>query len=216
MGPERSPPVRINLARVLELLRTHITATLCQTVFASIRTNKRQRCWTLGALVHIWLAVILRAPRVCASLAAPIRSIEEFEDRNTIKVGIDRRGDALYFSREPIPTRQRLLLGKFPACKQVCIIPFRRDLLLTYTALEPMPIEQAESIDMLRALEHGYPIRPVKSDHEIFSEYPGGSGSSREAPEERSAASSICDWAVDAQFVSFYVIPYVESSLGDY
>ena len=106
---------------------------------------------------------------VCANLAAPIRSEEEFTDRNTIKVVIDRRGDALYFSREPIPTRQRLPFGKFPAYKQVCIIPFRRDFLLRYTALEPTPIEQAESIDMLRALEHGYPIRLVKSDYVTYS-----------------------------------------------
>ena len=106
---------------------------------------------------------------VCANLAAPIRSVEEFEDRNTIKVVLDRKGDALYFSREPIPTRARLAFGKLPAFKQVCIIPFRRDFLLTYTALQPTPIEQAESIDMLRALEHGYPIRLVQSDYETYS-----------------------------------------------
>lgn len=63
MGVERSAPVRIDLVRVLELLRTHITATLCQTVFATVRTTERQRRWTLEALVQFWLAVVLRAPR---------------------------------------------------------------------------------------------------------------------------------------------------------
>jgi hypothetical protein len=63
MAPPRSAPVRIDLVRVLELLRTHITATLCQTVFATVRTTERQRRWTLEALVQFWLAVILRAPR---------------------------------------------------------------------------------------------------------------------------------------------------------
>ncbi len=63
MAPPRSAPVRIDLVRVLELLRTHITATLCQTVFATVRTTERQRCWTLEVLVQFWLAVILRAPR---------------------------------------------------------------------------------------------------------------------------------------------------------
>jgi 3-deoxy-manno-octulosonate cytidylyltransferase (CMP-KDO synthetase) len=106
---------------------------------------------------------------VCTNLAAPIRSEAEFEDRNTIKVVMDGKGDALYFSREPIPTRQRMAFGKFPAYKQVCIISFRREFLLTYTALTPTPLEQAESIDMLRAMEHGYPIRLVKSDRVTHS-----------------------------------------------
>lgn len=63
MGDTRSAPVRIDLVRVLDLLRTHITATLCQTVFHTVRTTERQRCWSLEALVQFWLAVILRAPR---------------------------------------------------------------------------------------------------------------------------------------------------------
>jgi hypothetical protein len=63
MGPARSAPARINLVRVLELLRTHITAALCQTVFHAVRITERQRLWTLEALVQFWLAVIVRAPR---------------------------------------------------------------------------------------------------------------------------------------------------------
>jgi 3-deoxy-manno-octulosonate cytidylyltransferase (CMP-KDO synthetase) len=102
---------------------------------------------------------------VCSNLAAPIRSQDEFEDRNTIKVVMDNDGNALYFSREPIPTRQQMAFGRFPAYKQVCVIPFRRDFLLTYSRLEPTPLERAESIDMLRALEHGYRVRLVKTEH---------------------------------------------------
>ncbi len=63
MAPPRSAPMRIDLVRVLELLRTHITAALCETVFATVRIRERQRRWTLEALVQFWLAVILRAPR---------------------------------------------------------------------------------------------------------------------------------------------------------
>jgi len=63
MGQPRSAPVSVDLVRVLELLRTHITTALCQTVFATVRRTERQRCWTLQALVEFWLAVILRAPR---------------------------------------------------------------------------------------------------------------------------------------------------------
>jgi hypothetical protein len=63
MGAPRAASVSVDLVRVLELLRTHITAALCQTVFATIRVTERQRRWTLQALVEFWLAVILRAPR---------------------------------------------------------------------------------------------------------------------------------------------------------
>jgi len=63
MGVSRSAPVSVDLVRVLELLRTHITAALCRAVFATIRVTERQRRWTLQALVEFWLAVILRAPR---------------------------------------------------------------------------------------------------------------------------------------------------------
>jgi hypothetical protein len=63
MGSPRSASVSVDLVRVLELLRSHITAALCQTVFQSVRISERQRRWTLQALVEFWLAVILRAPR---------------------------------------------------------------------------------------------------------------------------------------------------------
>jgi hypothetical protein len=63
MGALRSASVSVDLVRVLELLRAHITSALCQTVFATTRTTERQRRWTLEALVQFWLAVILRAPR---------------------------------------------------------------------------------------------------------------------------------------------------------
>ncbi len=56
MGVPRSASVSVDLVRVLELLRTHITAALCQTVFATTRITERQREWTLEALVQFWLA----------------------------------------------------------------------------------------------------------------------------------------------------------------
>ena len=55
--------VRIDLIRVMDLLQTHITSALCQTVFRRVRITERQRVWTLEALVRFWTAVILRAPQ---------------------------------------------------------------------------------------------------------------------------------------------------------
>lgn len=106
---------------------------------------------------------------VCSNLAAPIGSEAEFKDPNTIKVVMGLSGDALYFSREPIPTSNRLRFDKLPVFKQVCVIPFRKDFLMRFTELSPTPLEQAESIDMLRALEHGYPVRLVPTRHKTQS-----------------------------------------------
>ncbi|MEO1351912.1 MAG: 3-deoxy-manno-octulosonate cytidylyltransferase [Cyanobacteria bacterium J06635_15] len=91
------------------------------------------------------------------NLLGKIQDTAEFEDRNCIKVVCDLKLNALYFSREPIPTRCKV--DPIPMGKQVCIIPFRRDFLLEYSAMEPTPLEIAESIDMMRVLEHGYEVR---------------------------------------------------------
>jgi len=91
------------------------------------------------------------------NLLGEIKDIEEFEDRNCIKVVCDIHANALYFSREPIPTRSKI--DRVPMGKQVCVIPFRRDFLIEYTNLAPTPLEIAESVDMMRVLEHGMKVR---------------------------------------------------------
>ena len=105
----------------------------------------------------------------CVNLAKRITLAEEWRDPNTIKVVTDLAGDALYFSRQPIPTDRILEWDRIPLLKQVCIIPFRRDVLLTYSGLEPTPLEQAESIDMMRFLEHGYKVRMVETDFDTHA-----------------------------------------------
>jgi len=96
------------------------------------------------------------------NLIGNIETIEEFEDRNCIKVVCDLNSNALCFSREPIPTRK---FGDVPMKKQVCIIPFRRDFLLKYTELKPTPLEIAESVDMMRVLENGLTVHMVPTKH---------------------------------------------------
>lgn len=98
------------------------------------------------------------------NLLGKIESTAEFEDRNCIKVVCDLQSNALYFSREPIPTRSKAAV--VPMGKQVCVIPFRRDFLLKYTALEPTPLEIVESVDMMRILEHGMKLRMVPTKHD--------------------------------------------------
>ena len=101
------------------------------------------------------------------NLLAKIESAAEFEDRNCIKVVCDLNGNALYFSREPIPTRSKNL--NVPMGKQVCVIPFRRDFLMEYTDMQPTPLEIVESIDMMRVLEHGLKVRMVSTQYSSFA-----------------------------------------------
>lgn len=101
------------------------------------------------------------------NLLGTIKEESEFEDRNCIKVVCDLKMNAIYFSREPIPTNTKV--DNIPMGKQVCIIPFRRDFLLEYLKLEPTPLEIAESIDMLRILEHGMKVRMAPTIHKTQS-----------------------------------------------
>lgn len=103
------------------------------------------------------------------NLMAPIRSVEEHNDPNCPKVVVDMNNFALYFSREPIPSRKKWKGGDFSMFKQVCVIPFTRDFLLHYTSLKPTPLERVESIDMNRVLEHGHKVKMVYEEFETYS-----------------------------------------------
>lgn len=97
----------------------------------------------------------------CVNLVYRIDSQQEFIDPNTIKVVADLNGNAMYFSRSPIPTIQ-FEETTAKVFKQVCVIPFRREGLREFARLPPTPLEIAESIDMLRFLEHGRSVRVVE------------------------------------------------------
>jgi 3-deoxy-manno-octulosonate cytidylyltransferase (CMP-KDO synthetase) len=102
------------------------------------------------------------------NLMAPIKTPEEFEDPNEVKVVVDLRGRALYFSREPIPSRRKGVKD-VPMLKQVCIIPFRRDYLIEFNNLPETPLERVESVDMMRVVEHGEDVYMVMTDIETLS-----------------------------------------------
>jgi CMP-2-keto-3-deoxyoctulosonic acid synthetase len=84
-----------------------------------------------------------------------------------VKVVRDRHGRALYFSRSPIPYA-RHVHGAAPAA-HVGVYGYRRATLLALAALPPSPLELAESLEQLRALEHGIPIRVVESAYVSLS-----------------------------------------------
>lgn len=102
------------------------------------------------------------------NLMAEMASLSEFEDPNEVKVVVDRNNDALYFSREPIPSRKKGA-ENVPMRKQVCIIPFRRDYLLKFNEMQESPLEIYESVDMLRILEHGEKVRMAPTRYKTWS-----------------------------------------------
>jgi len=111
---------------------------------------------------------ILNDPDVLVTnLLGKIKNDDEFVDRNCIKVVCARNGNALYFSREPIPTRSKT--DDIPIGKQICVIPFRREFLLEYNELEPTPLEITESVDMLRVLEHGLNVKMVPTNYQTHA-----------------------------------------------
>ncbi len=102
------------------------------------------------------------------NLMSPLNSREEQEDPNEVKVVCDLNNFALYFSREPIPSRKKGTT-ECSMFKQVCIIPFERDFLIKFNVLATAPLEIAESVDMLRVLEHGYKVKMVLTEFETYS-----------------------------------------------
>jgi 3-deoxy-manno-octulosonate cytidylyltransferase (CMP-KDO synthetase) len=91
------------------------------------------------------------------TLAYPISSPDEYSNPGIVKAITNLHHDALYFSRAPIPyfrTEQPA-----PVYHHVGLYAFRRDFLLHYTTLPQTPLELTESLEQLRALEHGYRIR---------------------------------------------------------
>lgn len=120
-------------------------------------------------MIDASLKPLLRDKKIMVTnLMSPLRSTEEYHDPHEIKVVVDKEGFALYFSREPIPSRKKWPTA-IPMFKQVCIIPFRRDFLLKFNRLKPTTLEQVESIDMLRILEHGLKVKMVLTDYLTYS-----------------------------------------------
>ena len=97
-----------------------------------------------------------------------IMTQEEHEDPAEVKVVVDLMDNALYFSREPIPSRKKGVTD-IRMLKQVCLIPFRRDFLLKYNSMNQTPLEIIESVDMNRILENGIKIKMVMIKEETYS-----------------------------------------------
>lgn len=108
------------------------------------------------------VAALTRDPDVpIATLACPFPADSDPSDPNAVKVAIDRKGRALYFSRSLVPY-PRDAKGRPDApgdwLLHLGIYAYRRDFLLKLASLEPTPLERREHLEQLRVLEHGHPI----------------------------------------------------------
>jgi 3-deoxy-manno-octulosonate cytidylyltransferase (CMP-KDO synthetase) len=108
-----------------------------------------------------------------STAAAPIGHPEELENPNVVKVVVNTAGRALYFSRRTIPYLREAASGSvseqlaaFPFLKHLGIYGYRRQTLLRLVQLPVSPLESAEKLEQLRALENGIQIAVVKVDYD--------------------------------------------------
>src|SRR5262249_30246991 len=100
------------------------------------------------------------------TIAKRIEDPHEITDPNAVKVVTDHAGLALYFSRSPIPhVRSDARTGSM-FLKHIGLYVYEREFLLGYSALPVGPLEKAERLEQLRALENGYKIRVVETEYE--------------------------------------------------
>ena len=105
----------------------------------------------------------------CVNLSRRLENLDDYKNPNTIKVVSDLHGNAMYMTRAPVPTLAKTGIADTHVCKQVCVIVFTRDELEAYTQLAPTPLETYESIDMLRLMEHGRPVRMVPTERDTLA-----------------------------------------------
>jgi 3-deoxy-manno-octulosonate cytidylyltransferase (CMP-KDO synthetase) len=108
-----------------------------------------------------------------STAATPIRDPHEFDNPNVVKVVADLAGRALYFSRRTIPYLREAAsrseseqMAAFPFLKHLGIYGYRRETLLRLVKFPVSPLEAAEKLEQLRALENGIPIAVVKVDYD--------------------------------------------------
>jgi 3-deoxy-manno-octulosonate cytidylyltransferase (CMP-KDO synthetase) len=119
-------------------------------------------------MIEMAIQPLLEDPSLsCVNLAKRV-GYEEAKNIHEVKVVFDENNEALYFSREPIPSK---FMGDkdFPYFIEVCVFPFTNKSLNEFTNLTSTNLENIESIDMLRFLEHGHRIKIVETDYETYS-----------------------------------------------
>jgi 3-deoxy-manno-octulosonate cytidylyltransferase (CMP-KDO synthetase) len=98
-----------------------------------------------------------------STLIKRIEDLDEVTNPNVVKIVADRLGRAIYFSRCPIPYDRAGGAARF---KHIGLYAYRRDFLLGYSALPVGPLERAECLEQMRAIENGFQIRAVETEYD--------------------------------------------------
>jgi 3-deoxy-manno-octulosonate cytidylyltransferase (CMP-KDO synthetase) len=118
-------------------------------------------------MINLAVAPLIDDPSVQMLTLVAEANEQEWLDPNEVKVVTDLRKDILYMTRTPIPSNTRDRIG--PRLKQVAVMPFRKKFLLEFQEMTPTPLEIAESIELLRAVEHGVKVRTALSHYTSIS-----------------------------------------------
>lgn len=111
---------------------------------------------------------LMKGDKMVANLMAPLLTDDEYTNPNNVKVVTDINNNALYMSRESIPSKKKFN-GNLPAFRQLGLIAFTHEALLKFVNLNTTPLEIIESVDMNRFLEHRVPIKMIVTKFEADS-----------------------------------------------
>jgi 3-deoxy-manno-octulosonate cytidylyltransferase (CMP-KDO synthetase) len=142
-------------------------AEVCESLDADIVVNVQgdEPLIEPAAIEQAAQPLIADASIVMGTLMNEIASEEELLNPNVVKVVVDKDGFALYFSRSPLPYPRPGTWGKATYYRHIGLYVYRREFLMTYARLPQTPLEKQEKLEQLRALEHGYRIRVVLTEH---------------------------------------------------
>ena len=136
-----------------------------------------------GSIIDKAIRPLLKDPKIpMATLMTRIEEVKDWINPNVVKIVVDQKGFALYFSRSPIPYPRDLNVQKLLSTtsagrnllphrvfKHIGVYVYRRNFLLRFSKMKPSPLEKLEKLEQLRALENGYPIKVTLVDYEPLS-----------------------------------------------
>lgn len=118
-------------------------------------------------MIDLAIEPLLKDPGIQLGTLVADATENEWLDPNEVKVLVDKNNDILFMTRSPVPSNTRNEVG--PRLKQVAIMPFRKKFLVDFESMAMMPYETVESIELLRAVEHGVKVRAIHSRFQSVS-----------------------------------------------
>ncbi|MGA9115573.1 MAG: 3-deoxy-manno-octulosonate cytidylyltransferase [Bacteroidota bacterium] len=120
------------------------------------------------AMIGEAVSALEAAPEAsCSTLVRPLTDGSDLENPSVVKVALDAQGNAIYFSRAPIPFRRDTPRSRWTEghiyWRHVGLYAFRREFLLLYPSLPRGVLEQAEELEQLRMIEHGHRVRSAET-----------------------------------------------------